>query len=141
MSTVDDRPQQALRYNQGKAPLSMVPSELIEEVAKVLEFGATKYARDNWRQGMSWNQTLDSCLRHLMKWNSGEDIDPESGLCHLSHAACNIAFLLSFRLTHNEMDDRYVAGSNNRIGFYKWQGAYGSESDPGRPQVPISPKL
>lgn len=87
----------ALRYNEGKAQIHMVPKELIEEVAKVLMFGATKYAKDNWKKGLSYEGCYDSCMRHLLAFNSGEEFDKESNLPHLAHAACNIAFMLYFK--------------------------------------------
>jgi len=45
-------------------------------------------------------------LRHLTAWWAGEDLDPESGLHHLAHAACCLMFLLEYTQTHTELDDR-----------------------------------
>jgi hypothetical protein len=98
-----------LRYNKGKIPLDMVPESIIEAIAKVLQKGAEKYEKNNWRRGMSW-ETVYGCLqRHLFKYHSPHhsDIDEETGLPHIFLAACNIAFLIEYRITCPELDDRY----------------------------------
>jgi hypothetical protein len=41
-----------------------------------------------------------------MAWYSGEDFDPESGLSHLAHAACNLMMLQEFEYTKPLLDDR-----------------------------------
>lgn len=97
----------ALKYDSGKLPLSLLPSEALEEIAKVLQHGAEKYAAHNWRKGFVWSRTLDALLRHIYAWQRGEDIDPDSGLNHLAHAGCNVLFLLSFIRTSTGLDDRY----------------------------------
>lgn len=110
----------ALRYNNGKNMLSLVPTELIEGVGKVLSYGASKYTvkneqgeivvdgRNNWRSGLSWTSVIDSLERHLLAFKKGELVDMESGLEHLSHAATNIAFLLNYQHSHPELDDRVM---------------------------------
>lgn len=86
----------AARYNEGKPRLGLLPPELMVEVAKVMTFGASKYGDDNWKKGLSDENCLSSCMRHLAKYMAGNEFDAESGLPHLAHAACNIAFLLHF---------------------------------------------
>lgn len=96
-----------MRFNSGKAELSQVPTSLKYAVAKCLMYGSQKYARANWRKGMSW-MTVSDCLdRHMSSWLDGEVVDEESGLPHLYHAACNIAFLIEYAETCPELDDRY----------------------------------
>jgi hypothetical protein len=103
---------EALRYNQGKPKLSMVDPILAEATARVLEFGAKKYSRDNWRNGMAYTNVLDSMERHLAALKRGEDIDPESGESHEGHIACNCMFLLYYKATKTGTDDRYQTPSN-----------------------------
>lgn len=99
---------QAQRNNAGKPQLSY----LIEapyaaaDLARVLEFGAEKYARGNWRKGRPPLDTVDSLLRHLTAYVNGEDHDPESGLPHTAHVLCNALFLAEHFHTHPEMDNR-----------------------------------
>lgn len=101
------------RYNTGKPMVSMVDKALIEETAKVLQFGAQKYARDNWRKGLPYTQVCDSLLRHVYSFLAGENTDNESGHSHLGHAACNIMFLLRYLEDNRiELDDRYKGDSN-----------------------------
>jgi len=96
-----------LRYNNGKAELHPVPTSLKMAVAKTLMYGAQKYAKGNWRKGMSWTAVSDCLERHMSCWLDGEEIDEESGLPHLYHAACNIAFLIEYSETCPELDDRF----------------------------------
>lgn len=87
--------EQALRYNEGKPELSYVLDVMpaLKDMVAVLEFGANKYARNNWKKGFPKEKLLDSMLRHIDAFYSGEDIDPESGLPHVGHILCNAAFL------------------------------------------------
>lgn len=94
------------RFNKGKNRLDLVPVSLTEEVGKVLTYGATKYDADNWRRGMSWSSVYASMQRHINKWREGDEIDEESGLSHLSHIACNVAFLIEYEKICPEYDDR-----------------------------------
>lgn len=97
----------AVKHDQGKAPMSLLSREALEQVALVMEFGRQKYAAHNWRQGFAWSRPLSAAMRHIMAFNDGEDKDPESGLSHLAHAACCIMFLLEFEKTHPDLDDRW----------------------------------
>ena len=95
-----------IRYDDGKLPMHLLPPELLTEVAKVLAFGAKKYAPRNWEKGMDWSRVYASLMRHLVRWQEGEDIDPETGLNHIAHVACNAAFLLAYINRENGKDDR-----------------------------------
>lgn len=99
----------ALHLDTGKLPLADVPRSTVEAVASVLAYGAKKYDRRNWRKGAEWTRFAASALRHLFKWLDCEDLDDESGLPHLAHAMCNLAFLVEWAKTHPELDDRYRA--------------------------------
>lgn len=95
-----------LRHNSGKAPMELVPPSLFRSVASVLGFGAKKYAPRNWERGMKWSIPYACAMRHLLAWKDGEEVDPESGLPHLDHVATNIAFLIEYRKTFPQGDDR-----------------------------------
>lgn len=99
----------ALKLDTGKVPLELLPFESLIEVGKVLAFGAQKYGRYNWRQGMEWTRLVGAILRHLFAWMQGEEKDPESGLSHLAHAGCGILFLLAYELKTIGSDDRCVS--------------------------------
>jgi hypothetical protein len=101
-----------VKSDAGKADWSLMPFEAIEEINKVLEFGAKKYAAHNWKlgDGFKYSRLLNSLLRHIFAYMRGEDTDPESGLSHLAHAGCNIVFLLYYNKykTKYNNDDRKV---------------------------------
>lgn len=95
------------RANQGKAPLSLLDPDALEGLTRILEFGAKKYAPNNWRKGLTYSSTLDSMMRHIFAILRGEDIDPESGLPHIDHVGCNWMFLSNFMKHRSDLDDRY----------------------------------
>ena len=96
------RDQQA-KADQGKPCPSLCPVSLIDAVTAVRMFGLKKYHDpDNWRkvEPERYHQAL---LRHILAaWNDPYKVDPESGLLHLAHAACNIAFLLEMKKEENK---------------------------------------
>lgn len=94
------------RYNQGKADLSLIPLPTLEDEARVWMYGEAKYKRFNWMKGMNWSIPMACALRHLAAWQSGEDMDPESGQPHLAHAMCNLRMLTLYAHTFPEGDDR-----------------------------------
>ena len=99
-----------IKYDNSKTDWSLMPFEAVEEINKVLEFGAQKYSAHNWKtgKGFKYSRVLNSLLRHVFAYIRGEDRDPESGLSHLAHAGCNIVFLLYYERykARYENDDR-----------------------------------
>jgi hypothetical protein len=89
-----------------KNRVDLLPFDALEEVAKVLTFGARKYADRNWEKGMGWMRIFGGVMRHTWAWCRGENTDPESGLPHLAHAACDVLFLLTYELRKIGTDDR-----------------------------------
>jgi hypothetical protein len=83
----------ASRDNGGKPQYSLVSLDCLEPMVRVLEFGAKKYSRMNYRKGFVESVIFDSLLRHISKYLSGEEIDPESGLSHIGHIQANAMFL------------------------------------------------
>lgn len=96
----------AIKFDQEKLMLELLPVRPIEDIAGVLTFGAKKYSERNWEQGFNYSRTYGALQRHLHAWYKGEDIDPESGLSHLSHAGCCLMFLLEFAHSGKGTDDR-----------------------------------
>lgn len=105
---VKENKEGALRYNQDKLRWSLVDYEALEPMVRVLEFGADKYAPDNWKKGMSYRSTSESLLRHMYAFMNGEDIDPESGISHIGHVLCNAMFLSNYLKHREEFDDRKI---------------------------------
>ncbi len=86
----------AVKFDDDKLRMDLIPPELLTEVAKVLTFGAEKYSARNWEEGMDWGRVYAALQRHLNAWWSGDDKDDETGYSHLAHAACCIAFLITY---------------------------------------------
>lgn len=87
------------KADNDKPRFSLVPLSALSEVIKVLEFGAKKYAPDNWQKvPAARTRYYDAAMRHLTAWFSGERNDPESGIHHLAHAGCCVLFLLWFEV-------------------------------------------
>lgn len=86
---------QVAKADTGKPILSLVPREIIYELERVRSFGTQKYKDpDNWRK-VEIERYHQALLRHVLAiWNDIYARDKESGLLHLSHIACNVAFML-----------------------------------------------
>lgn len=98
----------AVRSNKGKTEISQLPPAAVRAIATVMMMGEEKYGKHNWRKGLSYTSVCDSLLRHVFAFLDGEDLDPESGLNHMAHAATNAAFLLQYISDGKEgLDDRY----------------------------------
>ena len=95
------------KHDSEKPRMDLISSKAMVELAKVLTFGAKKYASHNWRHGIAYSRIIAAIMRHVTAYNDGETLDPETGLSHIAHALCECMFLLEFEQTHPEMDDRY----------------------------------
>jgi hypothetical protein len=87
-----------------KLPLDLLPMRALQEVAKVLAFGAAKYEANNWQKVKPRRRYFAAALRHLWARALGEKIDAESKLPHLAHAACDVLFLLSIEVGLDDPD-------------------------------------
>ena len=91
------RPQfaEGVKHDAGKLRWSLLPPYTIVEMIGVLEMGALKYGENNWKEVPNGNvRYYDAAMRHIESWLEGEKKDAESGLSHLAHAMCCIAFLM-----------------------------------------------
>lgn len=85
---------QEAKADAGKPRLTLVPPRIIWDIAAVREYGTAKYKDpENWWK-VSPHRYRDAMFRHMMAYlASFQGTDPESGLKHLWHLACNVAFL------------------------------------------------
>lgn len=85
---------QQAKADAGKPKLSLVPSQIIYDIAEVREYGNHKYCDpDNWKT-VEKERYRDAAYRHFLAYLKDPDgVDEESGIKHLKHLACNIAFL------------------------------------------------
>lgn len=86
---------EGVKADAGKPRWSLMPWRGLSVVLAVLEYGARRYAPDNWRHVPdSSRRYREAAMRHLIADLGGERVDPESGQPHLAHAACSLLFLL-----------------------------------------------
>ena len=100
-------PDSGTKNDDGKTELGLLPFAPIEEVAKVLGYGAKKYQKYNYKGGFEYTRLIGAALRHLFAFARGQDKDPETGLSHVAHAVCNLLFLLDQQIAGTGTDDRF----------------------------------
>lgn len=98
---------EAIKHDSGKPDLSLIPLSALVEEAKGFQLGEKKYGRHNYKSGMESHRLVGAALRHILAWESGEDLDPESGASHLGHARCCLAMLLEQQRLGTLKDTRY----------------------------------
>lgn len=96
-----------VKFDQDKPRVDLLDSLALEGIAKVLGFGAKKYAAHNWRGGIAYSRLMGAAMRHLFAIQRGEDVDPESGLPHVDHLGCCWMFLSNMMKTRPDLDDRW----------------------------------
>ena len=89
--------EQEAKADAGKPRLTLVPPRIIWDIAAVRQYGVeVKYPKtgvDGWRT-ISMERIKDAAFRHFMRYlATPHGVDEESGLPHLWHCCCNLAFL------------------------------------------------
>lgn len=86
---------QAAKADAGKLQLTLVPREIIRAIAAIRMYGNEKYHDpENWRT-VEPERYRDAAFRHFLAYlDDPQGMDEESGLPHLWHLACNVAFLV-----------------------------------------------
>lgn len=98
--------QEGSKFDQDKIRMELLSPEALEGIAEVLTFGSKKYGDRNWEKGIKYSRVFGAIMRHLWSWWKGEKLDPETGLSHLSHAACGLMFLQTYEArSMTEFDD------------------------------------
>lgn len=108
----------------GKLRWSLVPYESLEEVVRVLEFGAAKYSPDNWKT-VEPKAYLDAVQRHLVEImkHGIHARDAESGLHHAAHMTTDALFLVWFSLQEKEEPKeppKFIVRYKNRYGGIRY---------------------
>lgn len=85
---------QDIKADNGKPRVTLVPLQIIRDIARVREFGLQKYKeKESWKS-VEPERYRDALLRHCLLYIEDPlGLDEESGLPHLWHLACNVAFL------------------------------------------------
>lgn len=87
------------KFDKDKVRMELLPLDCLTEIAKVLTYGANKYKDNSWKTVKNGKERYKGALlRHLA---TTEELDPETGLSHAAHLACNALFLLWYEL-HKE---------------------------------------
>lgn len=102
----------AVKYDRDKPPLALISPQFRMEIGKVLKYGEAKYGEANWlrHSGLKVTRLTSAAERHLAAWETGESLDPETGLSHLAHAASCMMMLFEYErremMTNGGIDDR-----------------------------------
>jgi len=106
-SEKDTNPKDAIGIK--KVPLWFIPTLPLCEVGLAFMEGGRKYGAFNWRvSGVRASVYYDAIMRHMNAWKEGQDIDPDSGIHHISKAiACLMVIRDSIEMGNWE-DDRPV---------------------------------
>jgi len=90
-----------------KPPQSTLPQNVLAEVGVAMLEGALKYGRHNFRViGVRGSVYYDAARRHIDSWWEGEDIDPDSGMNHITKAITSLVVLRDAMLNNMWTDDR-----------------------------------
>ena len=116
----NDWTDEGVKHDGGKVRLELIPPEFLFATGVVLTFGADKYDDRNWEKGMRWGRVFGAMMRHLWCWWAGDaptsrnfafgELDDETGVSHLWHASCCLAFLITYEQRQIGTDDRHVGG-------------------------------
>ena len=91
MQTEDN---QTAKADVGKLQISLVPTQIVKDIAEVRMYGNKKYGDpDNWKT-VELRRYIDALLRHTLAFvDDNGSKDDESGIEHYKHMACNMAFI------------------------------------------------
>jgi len=90
-----------------KIRAQFTPVTVLNEIHKGMTEGAEKYGPYNWREtDIEAGDYYDSTMRHMSAWWDGEDIDPDSGVHHVSKAITGLIVLRDAMLHGTCIDDR-----------------------------------
>ena len=102
-----------MESKKDKLRMDLVPFEFGEELAKVMSFGVEKYAENTWiTEKRYYNDYIGAYKRHLLKFEKGVNLYPESNLHHLAHAANNILMILYFEINKDHPNNKSI---DNRL--------------------------
>ena len=93
--TIKATPYQTAKADAGKLELTLVPRQIIREIARVRMYGKQKYKDPDIWKTLSPERLRNAAYRHFLSYlDDPSGVDEESGISHLSHLATNIAFLI-----------------------------------------------
>lgn len=99
--------EEGRKDDKDKTRYDLLPPHALEYLAQVFTVGAEKYGERNWEKGITWGRIFGAIMRHLWAFWRGENLDKETKIPHLAHAACGCFMLLTYLSTRTEFDDRF----------------------------------
>jgi hypothetical protein len=111
-----------VKHDNEKAAMALLPPRALEQVAKAMGHGATKYGAHNYLGGIVYSRLISALLRHTFQYLKGEDCDVESGLPHWAHIGANVLMLGEMTFGCPEMDDRYKVKPDCRHSILSYTG-------------------
>jgi hypothetical protein len=110
---VDGPLTEGIKFDAGKPEYGLVPAYALEEVAKVLTYGAQKYRPNNWRSlSTPHKRYFDAAQRHTWAIARGDVNDPESGLPHAAHAIACLMFLLEYQICAEKDSAKFLQSTD-----------------------------
>lgn len=100
-------PETGAKKEIKKAQLGAIDPKALLLLAEAAGYGAGKYEQYNYLKGYPWSLSFNAMMRHALAFWNGEDIDPESGLPHMVHAAWHGLAMTSFLTREIGEDDRF----------------------------------
>jgi len=88
----------------------LVTWTILEDMVKVLTFGAEKHTDDGWKD-LPYDFHFEALMRHISEWRKGHVLDEESNLPHLAHAMCRLMFL-SYLDRTDDLKYKFIEDSN-----------------------------
>ena len=107
---------QTAKQDAGKLRLSLVPPQIIRDVAEVREYGCKKYKDpDNWKR-VEIERYRDAAYRHLLAYiEDPAGKDEESGIEHYKHLACNLAFICELERRNQEQQIKETCTNQENV--------------------------
>lgn len=95
------------QFGMKKAPMSFIPAPVLMELGVAMMEGGIKYGPHNFREtSIEASDYYNASIRHLMQWWEGEDIDPDSGISHVTKAIASLVVLRDAMMYGSYNDDR-----------------------------------
>lgn len=92
-----------------KIPLDFLRLDGIAGAMRVFKYGAGKYEKNNYLKGIEASRLTSAALRHLLAYQDGQFLDPETNESHIDHAMCCLMMLRSTQeigTSINDIDER-----------------------------------
>lgn len=73
-----------------KSRPDFLPPKALLLAGEVMALNENKHPNQRWKT-MTDKEHVGAAMRHILKWLSGEGLDPETGKSHLIHGLCRMA--------------------------------------------------